>query len=64
MSLLDDVKSRLDIVEVVSGYVQLTQAGRNLKARCPFHTEHAVDLLHDIEFGSALTVSDNAASVA
>ncbi|MCH8283311.1 MAG: hypothetical protein IIC20_01895 [Chloroflexi bacterium] len=39
MSVLDDVKQRLDIVEVVSGYVALTQSGRNFKARCPFHTE-------------------------
>ena len=39
MSVLDEVKQRLDIVEVVSGYVALTQSGRNFKARCPFHTE-------------------------
>ena len=39
MTLLDEVKSRLDIVEVVSGYTSLTQTGRNLKARCPFHSE-------------------------
>lgn len=39
MSLLDEVKSRLDIVEVVSGYTSLTRTGPNLKARCPFHSE-------------------------
>ena len=39
MTLLDDVKQRVDIVEVVSRYVQLQPAGRNMKAPCPFHTE-------------------------
>ncbi|MSQ11532.1 MAG: DNA primase [Dehalococcoidia bacterium] len=39
VTLLDDVKQRLDIVEVVSRTVPLQPAGRNLKARCPFHTE-------------------------
>ncbi|MBI2936377.1 MAG: DNA primase, partial [Chloroflexi bacterium] len=39
MALLDEVKLRLVIVEVVSHYVPLEQAGRNFKAHCPFHTE-------------------------
>ena len=52
MSLLDDVKSRLDIVEVVSGYTALTQAGRNLKARCPFHTERTPSFVVNPERGS------------
>ncbi|SVB68408.1 uncharacterized protein METZ01_LOCUS221262, partial [marine metagenome] len=39
MTLLEEVKSRLNIVEVVSDYTSLTQTGRNLQARCPFHSE-------------------------
>ena len=39
MSVADDIKSRLDILEVVSGYVPLKKAGRTYKALCPFHTE-------------------------
>jgi len=39
MSAIDEVKSRLDIVEVVSSYLPLEKSGRNYKALCPFHAE-------------------------
>ena len=39
MTVVDDVKSRLDILEVVSGYVPLNRSGRSYKAPCPFHQE-------------------------
>ena len=39
MSVIDEVKDRLDIVEVISSYVPLKKSGRNYKALCPFHSE-------------------------
>jgi DNA primase len=39
MSVITDVKQKLDIVELVSEYVTLQKAGRNFKALCPFHSE-------------------------
>ena len=39
MTQIDDVKSRLDIVEVISSYVNLQRSGSSLKANCPFHQE-------------------------
>ena len=39
MSIISEVKQRTDIVEVVSDYVSLRKAGRNLSGLCPFHSE-------------------------
>lgn len=39
MSVINDVKQRVDIVELISDYVPLQKAGRNFKALCPFHSE-------------------------
>ena len=39
MTAIDDVKSRLDIVEVISQRVPLQRSGNSYKAPCPFHQE-------------------------
>ena len=35
----ESIKERLSVEEVVGQYVELKQAGANLKGRCPFHAE-------------------------
>ncbi|MFA5062765.1 MAG: DNA primase [Candidatus Omnitrophota bacterium] len=36
---LDDILSRVDIVEIIAGCLPLKRSGRNFKACCPFHHE-------------------------
>jgi DNA primase len=38
-SFKQDLLNRVDIVEVISRYVQLKKAGANFQGLCPFHTE-------------------------
>ena len=39
MSVIDEVKQKIDIVDVVGQYVRLTKSGRTLRGLCPFHSE-------------------------
>jgi DNA primase len=39
MSEVDDVKAKIDIVEVISEFVPIKKSGRNWKGLCPFHGE-------------------------
>ena len=38
-SILEEIRTSADIVEVVSGYVNLKKKGQNYFGLCPFHTE-------------------------
>lgn len=37
--ILDEILSRIDIVELISSYIPLKKIGRSFKALCPFHHE-------------------------
>jgi len=38
-TVIDEIRSRLDIVEVISAYVELKKTGKNYSGLCPFHAE-------------------------
>lgn len=51
MDEVAEVKARLEITEVVGAYLPLKQAGRNLKAPCPFHEEKSASFMVSPEKG-------------
>lgn len=48
-SLIEEVRRRSDIVEVIGAYLPLTQKGRNYYAVCPFHDDHDPSMTISVE---------------
>ena len=38
-NLIDEIRDKCNISEIISQYIPLKRAGRNFKALCPFHQE-------------------------
>jgi len=47
--ILDEIRTRLDIVAVISEYVPLKKGGKNFKGLCPFHHEKTPSFMVDEE---------------
>lgn len=44
-NIIQDIKDKLDIVEVITSYIATKKAGANYKAVCPFHNEKTSSLM-------------------
>ena len=45
MNHVEEIKNNLDIVEIISNYIDLNKSGSNFKARCPFHNEKTASFM-------------------
>lgn len=59
-SSVQKIKERLSIVDVVSSYLTVEKAGKNYKAKCPFHNEKTPSFFISPERGSYYCFGCNA----
>ncbi len=52
MSDIDEIKARINIVDLISARVKLKKAGRTYKALCPFHSEKTPSFIVSPERGT------------
>jgi len=45
MDQVNQIRERIDIVALMSEFLQLKKAGRNFKTNCPFHNEKTPSLI-------------------
>ncbi len=51
MGAVEEIKARVNIVDLIGRYVALKPAGKNYKARCPFHPDDTPSLMVSPEKG-------------
>lgn len=51
-SSVEQIKSKIDIVSLISSYIQLEKAGGNFKGKCPFHNEKSPSFFVSPDRGS------------
>ena len=44
-SIIEEIKDRLNVADVISSYIQIKKAGTNYKANCPFHNDTSPSLM-------------------
>lgn len=51
MDIIEKIREKADIVEIVSGYTKLKKSGRRFVGLCPFHAEKTPSFTVDQEKG-------------